>query len=140
MLRTFFSYRNNFAPNGPGLGERGEQKRPVGQKNRGILGTWRVFVWFADLFSLSSGKYWIFRRGAQTGDLSFHGTKTLSFFSDYETVAKAFPGRTNGSPLRKKYSFISSGYETVAKFLGGERERPFSKTPRPFGQEISQVE
>jgi len=52
-------------------------------------------------------------------------------FSDYETVAKAFPGRTNGSPLRKKYSFIFSGYETVAKFLGGEGERPFPKLPGP---------
>jgi len=100
-----------------------------------------VCVRFADLISLSSGKYWIFRHGAQTGDLfRSMALKLYFYFSDYETVAKAFPGRTNGSPLRKKYSFISSGYETVAKFLGGERERPFSKTPRPFGQEISQVE
>ena len=49
-------------------------------------------------------------------------------FSDYETVAKAFPGRTNGSPLLmgdpagRPYGrniHLSSGYETVAKVPGG---------------------
>jgi hypothetical protein len=42
MLRKFFSWRHNFAPNGPDLAEKAGQKRPVALKNRGILATWSV--------------------------------------------------------------------------------------------------
>jgi hypothetical protein len=68
----------------------------------------QVVIWKI-LFALSSVQYWIFRRGAQTGD---------HFCSRALTIY-----------------FMFSDYETVAKVLGGEGERPFTITPRPFPEE-----
>ena len=68
MLRKFFSYRHNFAPKGPDFGEKDEQKRPIASKRRGIFIIWRVKEFICFYFSLSSTQYWIFRRGARSGD------------------------------------------------------------------------
>ena len=84
------------------------------------------------LFALSLVEYRIFRHGARSGDHFCSSALTFYFrFSDYETVAKVigggggaafytkrslgepavrpygktFSGRTQSSPLRKKYSF-----------------------------------
>jgi hypothetical protein len=85
--------------------------KKTGEKRRLLRKTveYSQLVIWKILFALSSAQYWIFRRGAQTGDHFCYRALTIYFmFSDYETVAKV---------------------------LGGEGERPFIKTFLPFPQE-----
>jgi hypothetical protein len=51
MLRKFFFQRYNFTPNGPDLGEKGGQKRPVAPKKGGIFVTWSVHRFFSPKFN-----------------------------------------------------------------------------------------
>jgi hypothetical protein len=51
MLRKFFCGGTISPPKALIFGKKGEQKRPVNQKNRGILATWRDCT---ILFALSS--------------------------------------------------------------------------------------
>jgi hypothetical protein len=51
MLRKFFSWRHNFAPKGPDLGQKAGQKRPVAAKNRGILAIWSMHHFISPKFS-----------------------------------------------------------------------------------------
>jgi len=99
--------RHNFAPNGPDFGEKGEQKRRVAPKKRGILITWSVRLFICPKFN-------------PVLDFSAPGPDRQRF-------------RSKGL----KIYLIYTDNEAVAKVLCGEdrRRRPLASSPKDYLQE-----
>jgi hypothetical protein len=77
ILRKFFLQRHNFAPNGPDLGEKAGQKRPVAPKKREILATCSLSKFICAKFSPALD---FSPRGQIRRPFPFQGTKNLHYF------------------------------------------------------------